>query len=276
MILGLLVLAVAAAPLVAHHDPHAVDVTRRLQAPSRQFWMGTDHLGRDVWARLVFGGRISIGATALAALGSSLIGIVLGVLAGFSGRVVDTAVSRLIDLVLAFPGFLLALALVGILGPSLRSILIALVVVSWAGYARIVRGTIIAERNKAYVDAATALGASRVRVAARHMLPNVVAPVIVLTTLDMGGMLLGISGLSFLGLGLQPPAAEWGTMLAEARNYLGEGWHLTVFPGLAILFAVLAFNLVGDGLRDALDPRTRQVVTGLRHAGPSEGSAGTR
>lgn len=259
-IVCLFVLAAAAAPLLARHDPNGVDVLRKFAPPSAEFPLGTDHLGRDVLARLVHGARLSLGTAAVAAAGISLLGIALGMLSGYFGGVVDAVVSRVVDVLLSFPSFFLALALVGVLGVGLHNILIAMIAVWWAGYARIVRGSVLAEREKAYVEAARAAGASDWRILRRHLLPNVVAPVIVLTTLDMGAILLGISALSFVGLGVKPPAPEWGAMLSEARYYLGPAPQMMLFPGAAIFLMVLGFNLLGDGLRDALDPRTRRAA----------------
>lgn len=259
VLLAVFTVTAVAAPLLAPHDPAAVDVVRKLAPPSAQFPLGTDHLGRDVLSRLLHGARISLGATVLAAFAIATTGLVLGTLAGFVGGIVDAAISRVIDILLAFPGLLLALALTGVLGPNLRNLLLAVIVVSWAGYARVVRGAVLAERERSYVEAARAAGASNPRIIVRHLLPNIVAPIVVLTTLDMAAILLGISALSFLGLGVQPPTAEWGAMLAEARPYLSRAPDLMLFPGLAIFLAALAFNLVGDGLRDVLDPRTRTL-----------------
>lgn len=257
--LSLLGLAAVLAPLLAPHDPAEVDVLRKLAPPSGEFLLGTDQLGRDVLSRLLYGARISLGATVLAAIGIAVTGMVFGVLAGFAGGAVDALISRVIDVLLAFPGLLLALALTGVLGPNLRNLMLAVVIVSWAGYARVVRAAVLAERERPYVEAARALGSSRRRLVLRHLLPNIVAPIVVLTTLDLASILLGISALSFLGLGVQPPTAEWGAMLAEARPYLSRSPNLMLFPGLAIFLTALAFNLVGDGLRDALDPKTRRL-----------------
>jgi peptide/nickel transport system permease protein len=252
------VLAAALAPLLAPHDPNAVDVLRKFAPPSAEFPLGTDHLGRDVLSRLLYGARLSIGTAVAATLGISLLGLLLGMLAGYLGGLVDTVISRVVDVLLAFPSFLLALAVTGVLGPGLRNLMLAVVAVSWAGYARIVRGSVLAEREKAYVEAARATGVSGWRILWRHLLRNIVGPVVVLTTLDMGAILLGISALSFLGLGVKPPTAEWGAMLSEGRNYLGQAPNMMLFPGVAIFLMALGFNLFGDGLRDILDPRTRR------------------
>lgn len=257
-LLALLAGAALLAPLLAPHDPNAVDSARRFAPPSSAFWLGTDHLGRDVASRLLFGGRLSLGATLVASLSVTGVGLVLGMLAGYLRGAVDTVVSRVVDVVLAFPMLLLALVVTGVLGPSLRNVVVAVVLAAWAGYARIVRGVTLSEREQPYIEAARAAGASEARVVVRHILPNIVAPIIVLTTIDMGTILLAVSALSFLGLGAKPPVAEWGAMLAEARAYLRAAPQLMVFPGAAIFLSVLAFNLLGDGLRDALDPRSRR------------------
>jgi peptide/nickel transport system permease protein len=251
-------LAALLAPLIAPHDPNAVDVVRKFAPASLDHPLGTDNLGRDNLSRLLFGGRLTIGTAVMASAAVAVIGIVLGVLAGYFGGVIDAVISRLVDVVLAFPSFLAALAVTGVLGPGLGHVAIALIVVWWARYARIVRSAVLVERGKPYLEAARAVGSSRWRTIGRHVLPNVIAPVVVLTTLDTGELLLGISALSFLGLGVQAPAAEWGAMLSEARTYLSQAPLLMVWPGLALFFLVLGFNLLGDGVRDVLDPRTRR------------------
>jgi peptide/nickel transport system permease protein len=257
-VVALLSLAAVLAPLLAPHNPNAVDVVNKLAAPSLDHPLGTDHLGRDNLSRLLFGARLTIGTAVVASAAVAGIGIVLGVLAGYFGGVVDAVISRVIDILLAFPTFLVALAVTGALGPGLGHVAISLIVVWWARYARIVRSAVIAERAKPYVEAARAVGTPRSRTVVSHVLPNIIAPVVVLTTLDTGDLLLGISALSFLGLGVQPPAAEWGAMLSEARTYLSSDPLLMLWPGLALFLMVLGFNLLGDGLRDVLDPRTRR------------------
>lgn len=252
-----LVLGAVFAPVLAHHDPNKVDVLRKFQSPSRSFPFGTDNLGRDVFARLLFGARVSIGTAVVAGTLIGLIGTVIGLVAGYVGGFVDGLVGRVVDILLSFPPFLLAMAVLGLVGPGLRNLVLALVAVSWAQYARIVRGTVLVERERDYVEAARAAGASAARIMRRHVLPNIVAPVIVFVTLDMGIVLLEISGLSFLGLGVKPPTAEWGSMLSDGRNYLDQAPQMMTFPGAAIFLLVLGLNLLGDGLRDALDPRTR-------------------
>ena len=264
VIVSLLSIGAVLAPAIAPHDPNEVDVLRKFSSPSAEFPLGTDHLGRDVLSRLLFGGRISIGTCLVAGVLVGVVGTAIGLLAGYRGGLVDGIVGRVIDLLLAFPPFLLAMAVLGLLGPGLRNLTLVLVAVEWALYARIVRSAVLVERQKEYVDAAQASGASSLRIMARHVLPNIVAPIVVLVTLDMGIILLEISGLSFLGLGVSPPTAEWGAMLSEGRTYLSQAPQMMLFPGLAIFLLVLGFNLVGDGLRDALDPHTRRLLRG-RH-----------
>ena len=258
----------ALAPVIATQDPNAIDVLHKFAPRSREHLLGTDHLGRDEWARIVWGARISIGTAVAAALLISMVGILLGTIAGYCGGLADAAVSRVVEILLSFPGFLLALAVTGVLGPGLRNLLLVMVFVSWAGYARLVRGLIVAERVKPYLASARAAGVGHLRIVGRHLLPNITAPVIVLTTLDMGAILLGLAGLSFLGLGVQAPTSEWGAMLSEAKGYLGPAPQTMVYPGGAIFLMVLGFNLLGDGLRDVLDPRTRllpRAGTGRRY-----------
>lgn len=260
--LVLVVLVAAAAllaPVISPHDPNAVDVANKFAPRSSEHLLGTDHLGRDMVSRLLWGARLSVGATLVATVGIGLIGLVLGMLAGWWGGFVDGLISRVIELMQALPPLLLPLAITAVLGAGLRNVLIAIVVSSWANYARIVRGAVLAERSKPYVEAARSSGASTGRIFRRHLLPNIVGPVVVMTTLELGIILLAISGLSFLGLGVQPPAAEWGAMLSEGRTYLSRAPAMMVYPGAAIFVMVLAFNLVGDGLRDFLDPRSRRA-----------------
>ena len=259
LVLLLLIVALFGTSL-APKDPNLQDVASRFDAPSKEHLLGTDNLGRDVMSRVLYGARLSLGSAVVAGLSVALVGLLMGMLAGYFGGIVDTIIGRVVDVLLAFPLLLLALTITGILGPGLRNIIISLVVASWASYARIVRGAVLAEKSKAYVEAARAAGASHMRILFRHVLPNIIAPVIVFTTLDTGVMLLAVSSLSFLGLGVRPPAAEWGAMLSEGRAYLDLAPQMMFYPGAAIFLAVLGLNLLGDGLRDALDPRTRSMV----------------
>jgi len=254
-IVGAMSLAALLAPLLAPHDPNAVDLAVRFQSPSWAFPLGTDELGRDIASRMVFGARLSIASTMLTGGAISAIGLGMGLVAGYLGRLADTVISRTIDALLAFPAFLLALVLTGLLGPGLAQVMLAIIVVGWAGYARVVRSTVGSERTRGYVEAARALGSSRPRIVRRHVLPAVAGPILVLTSLQMGAILLIISEFSFVGLGVGPPTAEWGSMLREAGEYLGRAPYMMIPPGAAIFALVLGFNLVGDGLRDLLDPK---------------------
>lgn len=258
VLLLLLTVAAAFGPMLAPHDPSFTQPALNFASPSAAHPLGTDHIGRDVLSRLLYGARLSLGSAVLAALAVGILGLGLGMAAGYFRGIVDAVVSRMVDVLLAFPTLLLALVAVGALGAGLRNILIAVVIAWWAGYARVVRGVTFSEREKPYVESARAVGASGWRIIGRHLLPNVVGPIVVLTTLDMGAILLAISALSFLGLGVEAGTPEWGAMLAEARTYMRRAPQLMFYPGAAIFLAVLGFNLLGDGLRDILDPHTRR------------------
>ena len=255
LLLGVIMFLAVAAPLVARHDPVEINPINKLQAPSSEYLMGTDNLGRSIWARLVWGTRLTLGTATVAMVFLLLIGIFVGVVAGFAGGWVDDAIMRVVDIVLAFPSLILVLAIAGMLGPSLGNVLIGLVAVGWATYARVVRGMGLSIKEREYVEAARALGMPSWQIALRHILPNVISPVVVLASLDMGNILLSIAALSFLGLGAQAPDPEWGRMLSDARPFMQTSPHTMIFPGSAIFLCVMAFNLLGDGLRDALDTR---------------------
>ena len=264
VILVLLVLAAVLAPVLAPYSPAEPHYELALRGPGRGFLLGTDGLGRDELSRLLFGARISLASVTLAAAAITLLGVSIGLLSGYQGGIVDGLIQRVIDVLLAVPSLVLALAIAGMLGPSMRSVLIGVVAVHWVSYARLVRGMVLSARNQPYVESSIALGARSGRVMFHEILPNVVPPVVVLATLEMGGLLLSISSLSFLGLGAQPPTPEWGTMLNQARPFFQSHPHLMIAPGVAITLTVLAFNLLGDGLRDALDPRAGRLVAGAR------------
>jgi ABC-type dipeptide/oligopeptide/nickel transport system permease subunit len=253
--------AAIAAPLISHRDPIAQDLAIRLQAPSTAHWLGTDGAGRDVWARLVYGARVSL-AVGLISQGIAVtLGLTFGLLAGFYGRWIDEIVMRLADVTLAFPTLLLLIAMVAALSPSLVVVFATIGLVGWAGMARLVRGQVLVVRELEFVQAIRALGARDRVILIRHVLPNVIAPVIVAATLGVAGAIMAEAALSFLGLGVQPPTPSWGSMIADGRD-LGQLRHApwtSVAPGLAIGAAVMAFNLFGDALRDAFDPRYRSV-----------------
>jgi peptide/nickel transport system permease protein len=247
------------APLLAPYDPLAQTLSARLQQPSAEHWLGTDQLGRDIASRLLYGARISlvIGVVVVALAG--ILGTFVGLVAGYAGGLADEALMRLTEVFLAFPPLILAMAIAGALGPSLTNAIIAIAAVTWAVYARLARGQLLALRRREYVEAARSIGASPARIVVRHLLPNAIAPLLVQASFDMGSAIIAAAGLSFIGFGAQPPTPEWGVMISEGRNFISTEPWLSLFPGLAILFAVGAFNVLGDGLRDVLDPRLRRV-----------------
>jgi peptide/nickel transport system permease protein len=250
-------LAAVLGPALMPFDPAAQQLALRLAGPTPVHPMGLDELGRDILARVLAGARISfvVGLTVVSV--SALVGTLLGAIAGYAGGLVDDLIGRIIDTLLAFPGLLLAIALVAVLGPSLGNVLFALTIIGWVGYARLVRGQVLRTRELDYVQAARALGARTPRILLRHIVPAAVPAVIVQATLGMAGAIIGEAALSFLGLGVQPPTPSWGTMLNGGRAHLLDAPHLTIFPGLAIALLVLGFNFLGDGLRDLIDPKGR-------------------
>ena len=257
-------LAALLAPVLAIHDPDQTDFTNRFASPSAEHPLGTDHLGRDELARLLHGGRLSLGMALSASGGIALLGVSLGLAAAVYGRWVETVIMRLVDMLLSIPTLIQALVVVGLLGQSLRNLIITIVFVQWPRYARLVRGMALKVREQTFVEAARAAGGSRTWIAVRHILPNLIGPMVVFSTVDMGSTLLAVSALSFLGFGVPPPAAEWGAMLSEARFQIERAPQLLLYPGVAISLVVLGFNLGGDGLRDLLDPRTAGSGLGRR------------
>jgi len=262
MLFGLTVMAVfvvlaVLAPLLPLPDPLAVNMGSRLRPPSFEAPFGADPFGRDLLSRIVWGARVSLSVGLVTVLIGCGVGVLVGLLAGYVGGRLDAVLMRTMDVVLAFPSLILAMAIAAALGPNLSNAILAVAVVTVPRYARIVRGSVIALKNVEFVEAARALGASPVRVALRHLLTNSVGPIVVQATLGFGQALISVAGLSFIGLGAQPPTPEWGAIITEGRSYVLSGrWWLTVFPGLSIALTVLSFNLVGDTLRDYLDPRT--------------------
>ena len=237
-------------------DPTEIDLPERLLPPSTGHLLGTDHLGRDTFSRIVHGARMTLLASAATLALSMTIALTVGILSGYHGGWPDTALMGVVDLLLAFPSLILALAVAGALGPGLFNVLLAAGAVWWVGHARIIRGVTLGARQMEYVTAARAAGAGNLRIILRHIAPNILGPIIVIPSLDVGWIILGIAGLNFLGLGAQPPTPEWGAMLNDARPHLQTAPRLLLLPGMAIFVAVLGFNLLGDGLRDLLDPRT--------------------
>jgi peptide/nickel transport system permease protein len=256
-VLALIVLAALAAPLISPFDPIKTNQRLSLEAPSLGHLMGTDRFGRDVFTRVVWGGQISL-PIGLVSVGIGLLfGVSVGLLAGYYGGWVDAISMRMVDLLLAFPGILLALAIIAILGGSLTNLMIAVGISAIPDYVRITRGTVLSLKQREFVLAARVIGCRGPTIMLRHILPNVMAPLIVLATLGMAAAIITGSALSFLGLGIKPPTPEWGNMLAEGREFLQHAWWVAFFPGAAIMLTVLSINLLGDGLRDALDPRMR-------------------
>ena len=243
------------APLLAPYDPLFQDLGIRLTPPSPEHWLGTDSLGRDILSRILYGARISLLVGVVVVVSAGLVGTAIGLVAGYVGGFVDEALMRLTEVFLAFPALILAMAIAGALGPSLTNAIIAIAAVTWAVYARLTRGQILSLRRREFVEAARAMGATQMRIVVRHLLPNALAPLMIQASFDLGSSIIAAAGLSFIGFGAQPPTPEWGVMISEGRNYISTQPWLSLFPGLAILLAVGSFNLLGDGLRDAFDPR---------------------
>jgi peptide/nickel transport system permease protein len=260
-VLGLIIVAgtilvAVLAPLLPLQDPTDLDLQNRLLSPSSEFPLGTDHLGRDELSRIIYGARVTLLMSGASVAIIMVIATIVGFLAGYYGGWIDTGLMMVVDLLLAFPSLILGVAVAGILGPSLINVMIAVSVVWWASHARVIRGMVLSARSREYVEAARAIGAGDGRIVVYHISRNIVGPFVVLVTLDMGWIILGIAGLSFLGLGAQPPTPEWGAMLNDSRSYMQTSPLLLLAPGAAIFLLVLGFNLLGDGIRDLLDPTT--------------------
>jgi peptide/nickel transport system permease protein len=251
------------APLIAPHDPSQIDLNGRLQPPSRAHWFGTDELGRDILSRVIYGARISMLVGSSVVSGSLLLGLIFGSVAGYYGGYTDRIFNVVImNAFLSFPGILLAIAFVAFLGPGIFNLILALCIGGWVGYARLVRAQVLGVKEREFVEAARALGASDWRIVTRHILPNIIQPVIVQAAIGMAGAVLAEATMSFLGLGVPPPTASWGSMLNDGRAHLFDAPHLVIFPALAVMLAVLSFNFIGDALRDYMDPRSR-IEAGL-------------
>jgi peptide/nickel transport system permease protein len=257
-IAGIVILMAVFAPFIATHDVTVQDLANRFASPSADHWFGTDALGRDIFSRIIYGAQISLQVGVVVVVVSGVVGIFIGAIAGFYGGWVDRILSGYVfNVFLAFPGLLLAIALVAFLGAGLGKTMLALCIIGWVGYARVMRGQVLKVREYDFVQAAKALGAGNMRILFTHILPNSIQPLIVQASLGMAGAVLSEASLSFLGLGIPPPAPSWGTMIEEARNYFAVYPHLLFFPGIAIALTVLAFNFIGDGLREYLDPKQR-------------------
>jgi peptide/nickel transport system permease protein len=251
------------APWIAPQDPAGIDLPNRLNPPSHAHWLGNDELGRDILSRVIYGARISMLVGSCVVLASLAVGIIIGSIAGYYGGAIDRFVNVvLMNAFLSFPGILLAIAFVAFRGPGIFNLVLALSLGGWVGYARLVRGQVLAAREREFVEAARALGASDLRIIVRHILPNIIQPVIVQAAIGMAGAILAEATMSFLGLGVPPPTASWGTMLNDGRAHLFDAPHLVLFPAGAVMLAVLSFNFIGDALRDYLDPRSR-IEAGL-------------
>lgn len=263
VLVAVFVLFALLAPWIAPHDPASIDLPSRLESPSAAHWFGTDELGRDILSRVIYGARISMLVGSSVVAGSLLVGLILGSIAGYYGGYVDRFFSVIMmNAFLSFPGILLAIAFVAFLGPGIFNLILALCVGGWVGYARLVRAQVLAVKEKEFVEAARALGASDWRIVTRHIVPNIIQPVIVQAAIGMAGAVLAEATMSFLGLGVPPPTASWGSMLSDGRLHLFDAPHLVLFPAATVMLAVLSFNFIGDALRDYMDPRSR-IEAGL-------------
>ncbi|WBA81276.1 nickel transporter permease [Endozoicomonas sp. GU-1] len=259
LIITLVVLAAIFADVIADYETVVIaqNLSDRLQGPSAQYWLGTDEFGRDIFARIIHGTRVSLMVGVLSVAIAIVMGGGLGAVAGYYGGKIDNVIMRVMDIFLAVPSILLAIAIVSALGANLMNLMLAIAISSVPTYARVVRASVLTIRDQEFIEAARAIGASDLRIIFRHIIPNCLSPVIVQGALGVAGAILSTAGLSFIGLGIQPPEPEWGAMLAGGRQYLRHAWHVTTFPGLTIMITILALNLLGDGLRDALDPRLK-------------------
>jgi nickel transport system permease protein len=256
-----LVLMAAVAPWLAPRDPNEVDLERKLSRPSRNHLLGTDHLGRDTLSRLIYGARVSLASVVAILVLVLVFSFVVGCVAGYAGGWLDSLLMRICDVFLTFPTFILAMFLIGVLGTGMLNVILAIVLTHWAWYARIIRSLVLSLKSREYVMASRVAGTRPVRLVLRHLVPPVAAQLLILATLDTGHMMLHVSGLSFLGLGIQPPVPEWGVMINDARQYLWTHPELILYPGLMIFLTVMAFNIPGDAVRDALDPSIRGEVS---------------
>ncbi|MDL2327842.1 ABC transporter permease [Ruminococcaceae bacterium OttesenSCG-928-A11] len=260
IVLVVIVLGAIFAPIIVPYPSHIADeanISEKFQPPSGKHFFGTDELGRDIFSRVVYGARVSLSAAVLAVLLALLIGVPLGAIAGSAGGIVDEVIMRITDIFLSFPPLLLAIAMVSILGPSLNNAILSIAISWWPWYTRLVRGQAISLKERNFIKAAQTIGTSRMKIVFRHILPNTISPVIVQASMDMGGVILTVASLSFLGLGAQSPTPEWGLMISIGRNFFPDMWWYSIFPGLAIFLTVLSFNILGDSVREVLDPKTR-------------------
>lgn len=257
---ALIVLVMIFAPFLEPHDPTKMELSQKFIAPCREFIFGTDHLGRDIFSRVIEGARVSMSMAVTVVFFSAVLGVLLGMISGYMGGAVDMLIMRAVDVLLAFPTIIFALALSTMMGTGQTNLIIAITCVQWTRYARIARGEALMLKNAEYVEAAKSIGNNTVQILGKYIFPNVISKIIILASLDIGTIILYCASLSFLGLGAQPPSPDWGVMISEGKDYMQYAPWLTLFPGLAIAFSALSFNMLGDGLRDLLDPRMKEVV----------------
>ncbi|MFR2710770.1 MAG: nickel transporter permease [Frisingicoccus sp.] len=257
---ALIVLVTIFAPFLEPHDPTKMELSQKFIAPCREFIFGTDHLGRDIFSRVIEGARVSLSIAATVVFFSAVLGVVLGMFSGYVGGATDMLIMRVVDVLLAFPTIIFALALSTMMGTGQTNLIIAITCIQWTRYARIARGETLMLKNAEYVEAAKSIGNNTVQSLGKYIFPNVISKIIILASLDIGTIILYCASLSFLGLGAQPPSPDWGVMISEGKDYMQYAPWLTLFPGLTIAFSALAFNMLGDGLRDLLDPRMKEVI----------------
>ena len=256
----ILVFLTLAAPWLEPYDPTKMELSQKFMAPCREFIFGTDHLGRDIFSRILEGSRVSLSVAVLVVVCSALVGILLGMISGYAGGVVDMVIMRIVDVLLAFPAMIFALALSTMIGTGQMNLIIAITCIQWTRYARIARGEALMLKNAEYIEAARSIGNNAVQVLFKYVFPNIISKILIMASMDIGSIILYWASLSFLGLGAQPPSPDWGVMISEGKDYLQYAPWLTIFPGLAIAVSALAFNMLGDGLRDRLDPRMKEVI----------------
>ena len=256
----ILVFLTLAAPWLEPYDPTKMELSQKFMAPCREFIFGTDHLGRYIFSRILEGSRVSLSVAVLVVVCSALVGILLGMISGYAGGVVDMVIMRIVDVLLAFPAMIFALALSTMIGTGQMNLIIAITCIQWTRYARIARGEALMLKNAEYIEAARSIGNNTVQVLFKYVFPNIISKILIMASMDIGSIILYCASLSFLGLGAQPPSPDWGVMISEGKDYLQYAPWLTIFPGLAIAVSALAFNMLGDGLRDRLDPRMKEVI----------------
>lgn len=257
---AVIILITVFAPFLEPHDPTKMELSQKFIAPCREFIFGTDHLGRDIFSRIIEGSRVSLSVAVLVVFLSAVLGVILGMISGYAGGAVDMVIMRAVDVLLAFPTIIFALALSTMMGTGQTNLIIAITCIQWTRYARIARGEALMLKNAEYVEAAKSIGNNGIQILVKYIFPNVISKIIILASLDIGTIILYCASLSFLGLGAQPPSPDWGVMISEGKDYMQYAPWMTVFPGLAIAISALAFNMLGDGLRDMLDPRMKETV----------------